>query len=266
MDVNKKHVGLVFFGFVCALLWAFPSVWYAGEQSTGEYQWFGLREKVAGWDYTNRPVGDAAEAILVADHMTNGEYRSPIGQSVRVFSAKRYVEKENAVGLFSHTPDRCWTNTGMFIEPEEPFHRVLNVHGIEMSLERRVFTMGSSRELVYFGAIVGGEALPYRLDQYLGSGMRNRPESGGDRGGTFRRLFNTRVWSWALESFVRRTRLAGPQQLIRISTPVYPDLETAEKTLEQFLPKWLYLTNYEEEKARFEAAAAKGGNDESVDE
>ena len=252
MSVLSQKLGVVGLSAFLLLLWQFPAFWYAGEADAGRYQWFGLNEEIPGWEFEEISVGEAAEAILVADRMNNGAYRKEGGPVVRVFSAKRFEEKENAVGLFSHTPDRCWTNTGMVIEPEMPFHRRIKIHGIEMVMERRVFSIGPHRELVYFGALVGGAALPYRMDQYLGSGMGRQGGGGGDVGGSFGRLFNSRVWTWAMESFAKRARLAGPQQLIRISTPVEESLEDADSRLLEFFEQWLTVVDYEEELARFE--------------
>ena len=254
MSLVFRHLGVFGLALGLLLLWQFPAVWYAGKSDEMRYQWFGLNEKISGWEFSEIPVGEAAEAILVADRMHNGTYsQGADGPLVRVFSAKRFEEKENAVGLFSHTPDRCWTNTGMVIEESEPYVKRLTIHGVEMVMERRLFGMGSQRELVYFGALVGGSALPYRMDQYLGSGRRREGVVGGDRGGSIARLVNSRVWTWAFESFVKRARLAGPQQLIRISTPVVASVEVADARLEGFFEQWLSLVDYEDEKARFES-------------
>jgi len=249
----SRYLGITILALGLLVLWQFPAVWYAGKADGASYQWFGLNEEIPGWEFSEIPVGDAAEAILVADRMDNGAYRQGNGQVVRVFSAKRFEEKENAVGLFSHTPDRCWTNTGMVIEHEEPYFRNVDIHGINMVLERRIFSMGSQRELVYFGALVGGAALPYRMDQYLGSGRRRVTSGGGDQGGTIDRLLNTRVWGWAFESFVKRARLAGPQQLIRISTPIADSVDVADTRLLSFFEKWLSVVSYEDERRRFES-------------
>ena len=254
----SRYLGVSILALGLLVLWQFPAVWYAGKADGASYQWFGLNEEIAGWEFAEIPVGDAAEAILVADRMDNGSFKQGNGPLVRVFSAKRFEEKENSVGLFSHTPDRCWTNTGMVIENEGPYFRKVDIHGIEMVLERRVFSMGSQRELVYFGALVGGAALPYRMDQYLGSGRRRITSEGGDQGGTIDRLLNIRVWSWAFESFVKRARLAGPQQLIRVSTPIAESVEVADTRLLSFFEEWLSVVSYEDERRRFESEREAG--------
>ena len=140
----------------------------------------------------------------------------------------------------------------MVIENVEPFFQEIEIHGIEMLLERRVFRFGLRRELAYFGALVGGEALPYRMDQYLGAGLKKHPNALGDHGGALGRLVDLRVWSWALESFVRRTRLAGPQQLIRVSTPIEGSIDAADARLRSVLNLWLKLVPYEDEWREFE--------------
>lgn len=250
-----KHFGVSGLALGVLLLWQFPTFWYAEKEGT-IYQWFGLNEEIPEWEFNPSPVGDAAEAVLKADQMDNGFYQQEGGAIVRTFSAKRFEEKENAVGLFSHTPDRCWTNTGMVIEDAEPYFIEVEISGIKMIMERRVFSGGRYDELVYFGALVGGEALPYRMDQYLGSGRR-RKGAGGDTAGSVDRLFNSRVWTWAFESFAKRARLAGPQQLIRVSTPVVQSIKTADERLLNFLRHWLVVVDYEEERKRFEQEREK---------
>ncbi len=112
------------------------------------------------------------------------------------------------------------------------------------------FAFGPKRELMYFGAIVGGKPLPYRLDQFLDSGL-GRKDS-GDVAGTVGRLANARIWSWAFESFSNRTRLAGPQHMIRVSTPVSKELDSAEVRLKEILEKWLVPISYREEWVQFQ--------------
>lgn len=234
---------------VIAGLWIFPSLWYRSAIPSQGYAWFAESPTVAGWTYTNIPVGQAAESILVADRVVNGTFTAP-GREVKVYSAKRYLKKENEIGLFSHTPDRCWTAVGWSIDPTDPDHLELPVHGVRLLLERRIFKAGLQRELVYFGALVGGRALPYRIDQYHAAG-RKRSAGGGDRAGTWQRLMQTRLWSWAWESFSQRTPLSGPQQFVRISTPIREGEAAADELLRQFLASWLVPASYEGELQSF---------------
>ncbi len=245
--MKRPPVAIMLLTVGLAILWQFPTYWYAGHDDESTYEWFQLNEEIPGWTFIEEPVGDAAEAVLAADKMSNGTYKNEVGHLVRTFSAKRYKEKENAVGLFSHTPDRCWTNTGMVIERMAPYFLEMEIDGVKMVLERRVFSIGPLKELVYFGALVGGEALPYRLDQYFASGLVSEDGAKDDRQGSLDRLVSSRVWSWALESFVKRARLAGPQQLIRVSTPVKDSVEEADERLSGFLQQWLTVIPYEED-------------------
>ena len=156
---------------------------------------------------------------------------------MRVFSAKREGERKNATGLLTHTPDSCWTNVGMRAEDDGQFVSLKIIDGVEMTMERRVFSFGAQRELVYFGAIVGGQPLPYRLDTYLNAALGSTVT--GHKSGPWSRAFNTRVWTWCWDSFASRTRLGGAQQLIRVSTPISGNLEGAEERIDFILQRWL---------------------------
>lgn len=230
-------------------LWAFPAFWYRPPNVDAEYfAWLEEQTNVPGWRFSSTPVGKAAESILVADRLFNGEFSRSDGAIVQAYGAKRYIEKENEIGLFSHTPDRCWTAIGWSIEPASPDHIETEIHGLHMILERRIFTARDKRQLVYFGAVVGGKALPYRLDQYMSAASQPSYVGKGDTSGTWRRLAQTRLWGWAWESFVNRTPLAGPQQFIRISTPISGvDSTAADRMLKEFLPQWLKPVRYRAE-------------------
>lgn len=250
MSKNKSAVGVFVLSLSLLLLWQFPDYWYASEWD--DSIWFGEQEDVDGWEYSERSVNKAAESILAADKTAHGEFRrSKEEDVVGVFSAKRFVEKWDEGSLFSHTPDRCWTGIGMKILPESPFFIEKILHGIPLILERRIFAFEGNRELVYFGAIVGGES--YRLDQFLDSEM-NR-QNPGDRLGVFRgimeRLLNSRIWSKSIESFLNRDRFIGPQHMFRVSTSVQGSLDSAEDRLEKILEKWLVPASYQNERDAF---------------
>src|SRR5688572_18287138 len=98
-----------------ALLWGFPKVWY-GKPAEDNIHWFGERSQIAGSQFVEVPVGQSAERMLVADRTFNGDFILEDRSVVRVFSAKRYEEKANEIGLFVHTPDRCWTEVGWEVE------------------------------------------------------------------------------------------------------------------------------------------------------
>ena len=234
---QSKNLTIGALSLLILLIWKFPSFWFKPDESPGRVKWFREILTFKGWTYGEIPVGEAAEAILAADEMKNGEFTSANGGVVRVFSAKRYSEKENATGLLTHTPDICWTRVGLKALDVEPFFTIKVIDGVSLNLERRIFTKGRLRELVYFGAIVGGKPLPYRMDLYLRAALGKTIT--GQTHGPMSRVVNPRVWSWALESFISRTRFSGSQQLIRISTPVDGDLEAAEARIDSVLTSWL---------------------------
>jgi hypothetical protein len=203
---------------------------------------------VAGWQFEEIPVSKSAEAILVADRLVNGEFTAPDGQAVRVFSAKRYAESQNEIGLFVHTPDRCWTESGWRMEATQPEVRELVVHGIRILFERRVFCNGPERELVYFAGLVGGQPLPYRLDHNLSVGMKYALRVAKDSTGTTLRASDKRFWQRIWDSFVSRRPLIGPKQFLRISTKVTATgQEAADALLEQFVVRWLKPVDYQTE-------------------
>jgi len=56
----------------------------------------------------------------------------------------------------------------------------------------------------------------------------------------------------AWDAFRNRTAFGGPQQFIRISTPVAgDDLSASDNLLQSFLPQWLKQTNYQQELERW---------------
>jgi len=228
------------------VLWQFPRFWYSRTDPRQGFFWLGEQAQLTGWRFKDEPVSDTAEAVLAADKIVNGEFVKENGPAVRVFSAKRYSEKESEFDMFSHTPDRCWTSVGWKVEPVAPEFIALNLHGMEVTFERRVFVKGAHRELVYFGALVGGQPLPYRIDQYRDIGVKRGEKTPGIFGKALGAV-NARFLSWPWKSFVNRRPLTGPKQFVRVSTPLAGETRDADALLSEFLPRWLALTDYREE-------------------
>lgn len=243
---------------IVLLLWWLPRFWYTGWAAGSSFRWFQTATNLPGWQYTAIPISKTAEAFLVADRLENGQLTGPERQEVSIYSAKRYVEKENEIGLFSHTPDRCWTEAGWKLEPQAPDFVELEVHGLRLLLERRVFGINGRRELVYFTAVVGGKPLPYRLNQYHRVGQKMGGGVGNDSVNTLQRLLQARLWGWAWESFCKRAPLGGPQQFVRLSTPIGIDgIPGAEARLRRVLPLWLQPGDYTAELAAWRQGGAK---------
>src|SRR5216683_4102435 len=139
------------------LVWVFPRFWYSKTDPQRGHFWLAEQDQISSWQFRQLPVSQAAEAALAADRIVNGEFAAEGRPVVRVFSAKRYSEEAGEFDMFSHTPDRCWTSVGWKLEPAAPEFIELALPGITMKLERRIFTDGTYRELVYFGALVGGQ-------------------------------------------------------------------------------------------------------------
>lgn len=249
-------LSLVVLALLVMGLWQFPALWYRDPHPGDDYRWFAEQTRLPGWTYREVPVSTAAESVIQADAMASGVFRGSSGRDVQVYSAKRYLKKENEIGLFSHTPDRCWTAVGWRMEPASPDVVEMTVHGVRLLLERRVFTHGTDRVLVYFGAVVGGKPLPYRLDQYHSASRASGDGTRDDSSSTWRRLAQARLWSWAWDSFRQRTPLSGPQQFIRISTAEAGDLAAADRLLRDMLPLWLQPVDYQQELRQWETRSA----------
>lgn len=202
--------------------WVFPRFWYTRAEEGQSMVWYVAKTNVPGWRFESQDVDKSAEARLAADSVTFGEYRRDEGGGVvRLFTARRFTERSEEIGLFVHTPDRCWTESGWKIEPVDGDYREVELGGGRYGVERRLFTHPAGvRELVYFFGLVGGQPLPYRLDHNLGVGQRFRRQELADRSGTGLRAADRVLWRRVWDSFSNRRQLLGPKEFVRISTPV----------------------------------------------
>lgn len=233
----------IFFTLLVGGLWAFPGLYYTRTDPANEQVWLVGQTNLTDWAFEELPVSESAERLLVADETLNAQFVSEDGRTmVRAFSAKRFGAKPNDIGLFIHTPDRCWTMAGWKPTPAAPDHLNLEVHGLKMVFERRVFAIQGHRELVYFGGLVGGQPLPYRLDHNFSVGAiwaAGESEAKGGRGFA-RRASDMRLWSRVWDAFLSRRRVMGPKQFIRVSTGVADaDFERGDRVLQSFLTQWL---------------------------
>lgn len=239
--------GTAVLSWTVVVLWWFPTVWYTHRPAGEQAIWLTETSSVPTWNYKEIPVADSAERLLVADRLVSGLFERERDR-VLVFLAKRYSENQNDIGLFVHTPDRCWTEAGWRIEPTAPDSVELEVHGMRLLFERRVFVMGGQRELVYFGGLVAGQPLPYRLDHNLDVGVRFAIQEAKKGEGAGLRATSGRLWSRVWDAFVSRRPLLGPKQFIRLSTGVAGgDLRASDQRLQEVLQKWLVPVDYETE-------------------
>src|SRR4051812_16828909 len=96
--------------FLVGGFWAFPSFWYT-KTGPGQFTWLSENTNIVDWSYTPTAVEKSQEAALDADKAVSGEFTKG-SESVQVFGAKRFSDDPNAIGLFVHTPDRCWVESG----------------------------------------------------------------------------------------------------------------------------------------------------------
>ena len=236
---------LLFLTAAVLALWLFPAWWYTSASRTEDFLWFRERKDIAAWSYSEIPVSAGAQSELGSDQYVNGEFRQTDGRVVRVFSAKRYADTASDVDIFAHTPDRCWPLVGWRLHLIQPETVRLQVAGHSMQFERRLYSTAGKAELVYFGALVGGRPLPYRLDQYVQFGLNCGTT---ERSGTLVRAKDGRFWRFVWESFLSRRPLRGAKHFVRISTPVaQTDIGEGDELLSEFVPRWLENTEFETE-------------------
>jgi hypothetical protein len=229
--------GFWFSGFLSLMLltcWKGLNAWYSKTVSDEPMVWFDERTNAIGWTFRGAETDKAVEGQLAADSVFYGTFTQGDSQKVRVFTAKRFRDDPNEIGLFIHTPDRCWTEAGWRLELADPDSLVLDVDGVRILAERRVFRHpGASRELVYFFGLVGGQPLPYRLDHNLGVGQRFIRQDLLEKSGLALRATDGRMWQRVWDAFRQRRRISGAKQLVRISaTIIGDDMAPAEALLQ----------------------------------
>jgi hypothetical protein len=215
--------------------WLGPRIWYSKTASDQPFVWFDERTNAPGWSCRTGETDKATEGQLAADSVFFGTFTRGASQKVRVFTAKRFRENPNEIGLFVHTPDRCWTEAGWQIEDQGADTVALVLDGVQVLAERRVFRhVDAGRELVYFFGLAGGQALPYRLDHNLGVGRRFVERRSIEKSGLAFRATDNRMWGRVWDAFRERRMLLGAKQLVRISTAI-PDHDTgsAEALLQE---------------------------------
>ena len=255
------RVGIGMLAGLVVLLWAFPRFWYTHQEAGKEVVWLGTVESLAGWGFRDIPVNDSAERLLAADETISGEYTNATGSRVvQVFLANRYTEKPHDIGLFVHTPDRCWTEAGWRLDPVTPDHVEIDVHGVRITFERRVFVYRDRRELVLFGGLVGGQPLPYRLDHNLSVGMRSALRTAVKQTGATLRASDRLLWQRVWESFVSRRQLFGPKQFVRVSTRFEgEDTSAADELLVEMLRQWLRPVDFAADMQRWKERQTQSG-------
>ena len=129
----------------------------------------------------------------------------------------------------------------------EPDSVEVSLAGNRTLLERRIFTTGGSREMVYFGGLVGGTPLPYRLDhEYSVASKRAEGVSEGPLMAATR-MRNPRFWGRLWRSFSTHRAVLGAKQFVRVSASVDGrSLEETDKVLKSFLETWLRSVGYRE--------------------
>jgi hypothetical protein len=245
MQITRSRLGsivllsLVIFGAYC-----FPRIWY--RNSGREFLWLAEARELPHWTRKTLPLSQAAETQLGADACVNAEFTRNDGRIVRFFSAKRFSKEGAEACVFAHTPDRCWPLAGWKLEKVEPEVREVVLYRTPVLFERRCFRGGENKELVYFGALIGGQPLPFRLDQYLGFGLRASQAGNAITTEAFARAKDKQFWAWMWNCFRARRTVGGATHFIRISTPVtVAGVASGDQLLLEFLQAFLQPADFE---------------------
>lgn len=239
--MKKENIVIFSASLIIVILWVFPHFWYTKVDAIEGPGWLEEKTSIPGWSYEEKPVSESAERALVADTVFSGLYtETSTGRSVLAFSARRMKEDMNEIGLFVHTPDRCWTESGWVIEPNSEDLESVKLGNHDIQFERRIFNFKGRKELVYFCGLVGGQTLPYRLDHNLSVAMKYQmKQDNKDVTGTTARGSDSRFWARIWESFLSRRKITGPKQFVRVSVTVYGDSTDEDEFLQGFLKSWL---------------------------
>lgn len=229
-------------GLGCLLvlfLWGGPALWYS-RPPDGVAWPLELRPRLDGWHYEPGNISDAEGRALLADHVETGTYQRQGQVPLRWFAANRGFATVNEIGLFAHTPDRCWTQSGWTLESSLPETKMIHHQGKQWQLERRLFRLGNHLELVYFGGLIQGQPPRFRLDHNLSVAQRKQNKGLNMSTELQLRLTDGRLWGRVADAFRSRTPLSGSRTFFRVSVPVAPGaVQEGDALIESVLSEWL---------------------------
>ena len=136
-----------------------------------------LPKVITGWESADEPLGPteflqtAVEKNLNYDDMVNRVYRSG-GRSFGLYVAYWSPGRMPVQKVASHTPDRCWSESGWTCEAMRIDHHLKAGHQHLLPARWRLFrppVEGGAKQYVLYWHLVGGELYDY------GDGFNQRP-------------------------------------------------------------------------------------------
>lgn len=137
-----------------------------------------LPKAVTGWEAADEPLGPteflqtAVEKSLNYDDMVNRVYRSG-GRSFGVYVAYWSPGRMPVQKVASHTPDRCWSESGWTCEAMRIDHHLKAGDQHLLPARWRLFrppVEGGAKQYVLYWHLVGGDLYDY------GDGFNQRPD------------------------------------------------------------------------------------------
>lgn len=256
---TSPHTVLIVIASLIALLaaaWIFPLLWY--EKPKGDFFWLAENSGMPGWRFEAVPLSQEESDKLNVDRAVNQIVTSSGQLQVRAFSTKNYTATTGAKGIFHHNPDVCWSGAGWKLMAIQPESIAVKIAGKDILFERRCFSFQGQMQLVYFGALVGGNAVPYRMNYFKAVGDTG---SMTDADMQLARVGDRRFWSTILNSFRSRKSLQGPSHFIRVSTSVKSDdLGRGDQVLNDFLKDWLRRASFKDEFEQWQKTRITAGS------
>ncbi len=211
---------------------------------------------IPAYRFKSEQLTETALQLLATPEYVNGVFDSAavsaIDQSpqVRVFAATWPATRTLGLNVIQHTPDICWVGAGWLpIDLGQPDQLVIAIPcgsksdplntTASLRFECRAFRSpdGSSRELVIWCTIVGGQVLPessrFRSSKLTASRKADIPQERQYAAG--RRLSA----DYFVQSLQKRLKVRGAKQFVRLSTAADSDYRRSVVTLTAFAEKWL---------------------------
>jgi len=218
--MNKKIVlGTV--ALVIFLLAASSPYWLLNLVPSSDETWpISVRKSVPGHEWTPIEIEKVVKEHYKGADLVSGIFRAPDGVEISAFAATWITGQGPDLVFGPHTPDVCYpAQGGICVQGDTKLHHI-TVDGRNVPFGRRVYQLRNGQQvLIYYSNLIGGS--------------------------TFLEV-GDRIWTRFAMALRTRTDKRREQAYLLVTTPVTPNLATAEKRLLSFIPAWVDVTENHE--------------------